>query len=255
MKKVFTLAMAAIAGIMITSCSSLNQARLGNATAGAITALTLSDAQVAQMSAEAVKQMDAQHSVAPANNPYTIRLNKLTANMQKQGSLQLNYKVYLLNEINAFATGDGSIRVYSGLMDVMDDSELVAILGHEIGHVANSDVKDAMKNAYLNYAAREAVRATSDKVAVISDSLLGDLVIAYTEAQFSQKQEFAADDFGYNVSVQQGYSPYSMSNALSKLVSISNGAQASTVQKMFSSHPDSATRAQRMKEKADKAQK
>lgn len=239
----------------MSSCSTMNQARLGNATTGALTALTLSDAQVAQMSLEAVKQMDAQHTVATGNNSYAARLNRLTANMRTVNGIQLNYKVYMLDEINAFATGDGSVRVYSGLMDVMDDAELVAIIGHEIGHIANHDVKDAMKTAYMAYAAREAISATSDKVAVISDSLLGDLVLAYTDAQFSQKQEFAADDFGFDVAIQQGYSPYSMGNALSKLVQVSNGAQASSIQKMFSSHPDSATRAQRMKEKADKYKK
>ena len=42
-----------------------------------------------------------------------------------------------------------------------------------------------------------------------------------------------------------------MANSLSKLVELSKGAKASTVQKMFSSHPDSEKRAARMKEKAD----
>lgn len=242
----------AVAAAMLTvSCSSMNQARLGNATTGLLTAFTLTDAQVAEMSSAAVKEMDAQNTVAPANSPYTTRLNKLVAGMQTVNSLELNYKVYMLDEINAFATGDGSIRVYSGLMDAMNDAELVAIIGHELGHVANSDVKDAIKNTYMAYAAREAISATSDKVAVLSDSLLGDIVLLYTDAQFSQKQELAADDFGFEVAIWQGYSPYSMHNALNKLVQLGSSSQASALQKAFSSHPDSAMRAQRMKEKAD----
>jgi len=51
--------------------------------------------------------------------------------------------------------------------------------------------------------------------------------------------------------VKHGFSPYGMSNSLNKLVELSKGSKASTVQKMFSSHPDSEKRAARMKEKAD----
>ena len=40
--------------------------------------------------------------------------------------------------------------------------------------------------------------------------------------------------------------------ALNKLVELSQGAKASAVQKMFSSHPDSEKRAAKMKEKADR---
>ena len=34
-------------------------------------------------------------------------------------------------------------------MKIMDDDEVFAVIGHEIGHVVHSDSKDAMKNAYL----------------------------------------------------------------------------------------------------------
>jgi putative metalloprotease len=30
-------------------------------------------------------------------------------------------------------------------MDIMDDNELFAVIGHEIGHVANHDSRDAIK--------------------------------------------------------------------------------------------------------------
>lgn len=74
---------------------------------------------------------------------------------------------------------------------------------------------------------------------------------SFTDAQFSQKQEYEADEYGFEFSVKHGFSPYAMGNSLNKLVELSKGAKASTVQKMFSSHPDSEKRAARMKEKAD----
>ncbi len=42
-----------------------------------------------------------------------------------------------------------------------------------------------------------------------------------------------------------------MADGLNRLVELSQGAKASTVQKMFSSHPDSEKRAARMKKKAE----
>lgn len=39
-------------------------------------------------------------------------------------------------------------------MDVMTDEEVMAVVGHEIGHVVHTDSKDAMKNAYLRSAVR-----------------------------------------------------------------------------------------------------
>ena len=68
-----------------------------------------------------------------------------------------------MTDVNAFACGDGSIRVFSSLMDLMDDDQLMAIIGHEIGHVVHADVKHAMKNAYLPR--RRATRPVQPKAA------------------------------------------------------------------------------------------
>ena len=111
---------------------------------------------------------------------------------------------------------------------------------------------DAMKNAYLASAARNAAGAAEGSaLARLSESQLGKVVAAFTDAQFSQKQEYEADEHGFEFCVKHGFDPYGMANSLDKLVELSKGAKASTVQKMFSSHPDSEKRAARMKEKAD----
>ena len=68
------------------------------------------------------------------------------------------------------------MRVYSALMDTMSDSELMAIIGHEIGHVARTDTKDALKNAYLRSAAQNAAGSVSGSVAArLSESQLAEL--------------------------------------------------------------------------------
>lgn len=215
-------------------------------------AVTLSDADIIALCREAVEWMDNNNPVADESTEYGERLARLTKDIKEVNGLPLNFKVYHVTDVNAFACGDGSIRVFSALMDIMDDDELMAIIGHEIGHIAGTDVKDAMKNAYLTSAAINAAGAVSNSVARLSKTEVGELTKSFFGAQFSQKQEFAADDYGFKTCLEYGYSPYGMASSLEKLVELSQGAKASTVQKMFSSHPDSEKRSKRMKEKADK---
>ena len=228
----------------------LNAAKAIKAASDAATAVTLTDEDIARMSHESVVWMDAHNPIDTGE--YDARLKRLTEGITEVDGLKLNFKVYYVVDINAFACGDGSIRVFSSLMDIMDDDELMAIIGHEIGHVVHHDVKNAMKNAYLSSAALNAAGAAGGVVGKLSDSQLGDLAAAFMDAKFSQKQEYAADDYGFEFAVKHGFSPYGMANGLNKLVELSKGAKASAIQKMFSSHPDSEKRAAKMKEKADK---
>lgn len=123
--------------------------------------------------------------------------------------------------------------------------------GGECGHVVHQDSKHAMRNAYLAAAARGLISATGGTIATLSKSTLGDLGESFLSSQYSQKQEYAADEYGFKFSSERGYSPYSMGTALEKLVTLAGSSNASLVQKMFSSHPDSAERARRMRAKAD----
>ena len=77
------------------------------------------------------------------------------------------------------------------------------------------------------------------------------LVQAFSNARFSQKQESAADDFGFDFCVQNGMDPHSMASALEKLAELSQDSQSSGLQRMFSSHPDSQKRAERMRARAE----
>ena len=238
-------------GILASGLSNMDAAQLANAASTAMTALTISDEQIAQLSAQSVAYMDSVNKIDKGT--YDARLRKLMANVKSIDGMPINLKVYKTNEVNAFACGDGSIRVYSGLMDVMNDAELMAVIGHEIGHVINKDTKTAMKKTYMAYAARMALGSTGTLLGNLSTSVLGDIAQSYLNAQYSQKQEFAADECGFAFSINQGYSPYSMYNSLVKLMQLNNGSssRSSGVQQAFSSHPATEERAARMKAAAE----
>lgn len=66
---------------------------------------------------------------------YAQRLAALTAKYLAYDGMRLDYMVYLDSKVNADSTPDGSVRVNSGIMDLVTDDELMFLLGHGIGHV------------------------------------------------------------------------------------------------------------------------
>ncbi len=247
-----------IGAFLIGSCVTINaQFNLNKAldvgTKG-LKALTFTNADAAKLAKEGVDWMDKNNTVASPKDPYTVRLNKLFAKHKSQDGLNLNYKVYKVTDINAFACADGSVRVFSSLMDIMTDDELLAVIGHEIGHVKNEDTKDAIKSAYLKAAAMDAASASSKTIATLNDSQLGAMANAMLDASHSKKQESEADTYSYDFMKANGYDVVGAYRAFKKLALLSEegGAKQSGFQKMFNSHPDSNKRAEAIKKRAEK---
>lgn len=238
---------------VITANAQIN---LGERALGAVqkgvAGLTFSDADAAALSKTAVDKMDAENSIAGPKDPYTVRLNRVFGKHTSGEGYTLNYKVYKVKDVNAFATADGSVRIYSGLMDIMDDNELLAVIGHEIGHVANSDSRDAIKAAYKKEAAIGIIASQSDKVAAITDSQVAKIASAMIDSKHSRKQESEADEFSYNFMKTNGYNVNAVSSAFSILAKMSEGTEATFLDKMMSSHPDSKERAENAKQRAEK---
>lgn len=241
MKRVISLV---VTGLMLVSCGTLNldTARLMQSGIYAAQALSLSDDQVRAYVHQYITQLDAQSTVLPESNAYTKRLRKLTAGLDGVNEVPLNFKVYKENEVNAFACADGSVRVYTGIMDAMSDNELLGVIGHEIGHVALNHTRRQMRNAILTSAALEGLASTSATVAALTDSQLGAIGSAILDAKFSRDQESEADDYGYNFLVKAGKNPWAIVMSFEKLQALSGGGQSGPVSNIFSSHPDTATR-------------
>ncbi len=240
------------------SCSlnieAQNWARVLTGALKAGQAMSVSDADLAQMVSKEVAVMDQQNKVCDANDPYTIRLLQLTKNMKDANGIPLNFKVYQTTEYNAFACPDGSVRVYSALMDVMDDNELLGVIGHEIGHVALRHSKKAWRSALLRSAASDAIASQSTTWATLSDSNLGALTSAALSAKHSRSHETEADDYGYDFLKKSGRNPMALAVAFEKLKAMSGqkNSQYNQLLAAFSSHPDFDKRINRVKKKAKK---
>lgn len=243
--------------MMMASCTSLkvvDQNAAANAGAAALQALTISDAQVKQLCSQYMVETDGQNTILPASNSYTQRLDRIMARFHNIGDLNLNYKVYQSTTVNAFASGDGSVRVYTGLMDAMNDDEVFAVIGHELGHLINKDVRDAYRAAYLMVAARYGIGAFNETAGVISQGFLGDLGQQLAQNAYSRKQETEADETAFQFCIQNGVDPYAMYHALNVLVSLSGeSSQQGKLAELLSTHPNTSKRAAHIKQMAEAA--
>ena len=235
--------------------AQFNLGKAINSAAQTAKALTLSDAQMAAYAKESVDWMDTHNEVAKADNPYAQRLERLTKGLTNADGIPLNFKVYLVIDVNAFACPDGSVRVFSSLMDIMDDDELLGIIGHEIGHVAKHHSKKGFKQELLTGALKDAIASTGGVASALTNSQLGQLGQALAGAKYSQKQEKEADDYGYEFLKKNGKNPWGMVSAFEKMSRMEQeqGASGSSyISKMFSSHPETADRIKRMSQRAQK---
>jgi putative metalloprotease len=228
--------------------------RLLSAGADVLQAIMLSERQIMSVASQYAAQMDRQHTLAPTSNKYAQRLARLTARHHNEDGLRMNYAVYLSPTVNAFALADGTVRVYSGLMDIMTDEEVLGVIGHEIGHVKNNDHKDKLRTSMLTLAARKAITTVGGTVGQLAESQVGAIGEMLVNAKFSRSQETDADDYGLRFMVRHGYNPRAMATALQKLAKLSGG-RSNPVQQMLSTHPDPQKRAARMMQMVEQLDK
>ena len=238
--------------------SALAQTDWGRVASGVIKvrqAITISDDDLVKVVNKQIMSMDEANQVCGPNSKYDKRLKHITNGITHANGIGLNFKVYQTKDCNAFACPDGSVRVFSALMDVLDDNELLGVLGHEIGHVALRHSKKAWRSALLRSAASDAIGSKSTTWATLSDSYLGSITSVALSAKHSRYHETQADDYGYDFLKKSGKNPWAIGLAFKKLKALSKQKEHSKYDKLleaFSSHPNFDERIEHIKEKARK---
>jgi putative metalloprotease len=225
---------------LLVSCENTNLLMMTDAASDAVTAMTLSDEDVRRLSRQAAAQEDSKHRMAPPGSPDDTRLRRLVDKYGQYQGRSYNFKVYLTHDINAFAMADGSIRIYSGLMELMNDQELLFVIGHEMGHVALDHSRKKVMMAYAASAVKKGLAAQENHAGQLAGSVLGDFAEQLVNAQFSQHEERRADDFGAAFLENEGHDRAAAVSALSKL------AELAKRHTFLSSHPEPEKRAQRL---------
>ncbi|MDH4321237.1 MAG: M48 family metallopeptidase [Desulfobulbaceae bacterium] len=237
----YTLIALNLLTLFLTGCGDSNVPLAIEAGIDVVNAITISDDTVQIMARESSAFADTQHSVAPSENEYAKRLKLLVGNHHQEGEFDFNYKVYLAKEVNAFAMADGTIRIYSGLMDMLNDDELRFVIGHEMGHIALKHIHKKLQLAYGSSAVRKAIASINSTAGDIARSQLGELVEVLIGAQFSQLEEKEADDYGLIFMKNMGYDTTAAVSALQKISKLGNDHS------FLSSHPAPDKRAERLK--------
>ncbi len=213
------------------------------------------------------------------------RLYRIVENLSITNGMQTP-KVYVINDSspNAFATGrdpqHSIVAATSGLINLMDDRELTAVMAHEMGHIKNYDIRLSM----ITFGLVSAIGLLTDVVFRIffygndrdNDSspvaivigiavlILAPVVAAIVQMAVSRQREFLADatsamttrDTDAMVSalekLKANSSPMKRQNTASAHLFFVNPLKKGFVNKLFSTHPPIEDRVARLRENASK---
>ncbi len=197
-------------------------------------------------------------------------------------------KVYIINDPapNAFATGrnpqNAIVAATTGLLDIMDDRELAAVMAHEMGHVQNYDIRVSMiafglvsaigllsdiALRVLIYGNDRRDGAGSNPIILIIGLIIGvlaPLIAAIVQMAVSRQREYLADATGAMTTrdsegmaralekLQTYGRPMQKQHSATAQLFISNPLQPGFIAKLFSSHPPLPDRIKRLRENAAK---
>ena len=142
------------------------------------------------------------------------KVQEIGTNILSKNSLptQVTFTVVETDEINAFASGDKELCVYTGLLNYIDnDAELAGIIGHEIGHIVNNHV--AKQSIFASLTQTTIQNSRLNSTAKSSVSLANDLVFL----KVSRTDEYEADITGVDLMIKAGYNPLAMVSVLYKI--------------------------------------
>jgi putative metalloprotease len=226
--------------LTLTACENTDLQLATEAGMDAIKAATLSNVEILELALQSAKYSDGKNKVAPPENKHAARLQRLVGEYLQDGEIRFNYAVYLSPEVNAFAMADGTIRIYSGLMDMLTDGELRFVIGHEMGHIAKNHIRKKIQLGYAASAVRKGIASQTGVVGDMARSAVGDFAQTLMNAQFSQLEEKEADDYGLGFLKRESFEPRDAVGALRKIANLGGNHS------FLSSHPDPALRADRL---------
>ncbi len=177
---------------------------------------------------------------------YIETTGKAMAAKTHRSHMPYDFRCVNANYVNAYAFPGGSIACTRGiLLDLENEAELAALLGHELGHVNARHTAASMSKAKVASVAVGGL-AVITSVAVGSSagsiaSQLGQLGSGALLASYSRDNERQADHLGMEYMTRTGYGPKGMVGLMDMLNSM-NQHKASTTELLFATHPMSSER-------------
>lgn len=168
----------------------------------------------------------------------------------------LPYEFVVLNNSvpNAWALPSGKIAINRGLLlQLEDEAQLAAVLGHEIVHAAARHGAQQMRNQqFLQLGLAGLGLALQDndyRGMVIGGAALGAKL---TAAKYGRGNELESDEYGMKYMAKAGYDLQAAVELQEIFLRLSNQGNSSWIDGLFATHPPSQERVQKNKEHAEK---
>ncbi len=195
-------------------------------------------------------------------------------------------KVYIIDDpaANAFATGrdpnNSAVAVTTGILELMNDTELEGVLAHELAHIKNYDIRVSMVAFALTvvislladlilrmtiFSNRDRDNNTIFLVLGLAAAILAPIIAAMIQSAISRQREYLADASG---ALTTRY-PEGLASALEKLESnttvvkrqntstahlfFANPLRKGGISSLFSTHPPIEDRVERLQKMGDHA--
>ncbi len=170
---------------------------------------------------------------------YLDRVGQKIVAVSDRKDIKYHFKVIDSDQINAFAAPGGYIYFYTGLLREMEnESEMAAVMAHEISHVV-------ARHSVRNIQAALGVSMAYELVFGDDDNVVRDLAIGIGMnllfAKYSRDYEREADSYGIQYMKKAGYNPNGAVTMFQKLSEL-GGSGAPDIFEAFSTHPDSKDR-------------
>lgn len=183
--------------------------------------------------------------VDPNLSAYVNEIGQKLAHASKNPQLPFEF-VVLNNDVpNAWALPGGKIAINRGLLLYLkDESQLAAVLSHEITHAVARHGAQQMTRGMLLSIGTQVVGQASQS------SGYGDLILAGTgitaaawQARYGREQELQADRYGMDIMSAVGYDPQGAVELQQTFVELSkNQNNKDWLSGLFASHPPSEER-------------
>jgi metalloendopeptidase OMA1, mitochondrial len=238
MKRLLALVGASLVLMSMPACTTVQET-------GRRQMILMSAADEAALGAQAFSEIKQQEKVStdPAVNARIQRIGKRVAAAVGRDlpNAQWEFVVFDSDQINAFALPGGKIGFFTGLINLAEsDDEIAIVMGHEIAHVTSRHGAERQSQAMmlglggvaLGVGTRNSDHRDLFMTAYGVGGTLG--VLAY-----SRDHETEADVVGLRFAAKAGYDPRAAVSFWTKMAEREGGARPP---KFLSTHPPSAER-------------
>lgn len=169
------------------------------------------------------------------------RVGRWVASQTSRPELPWTFGVIDTPEVNAFAAPGGYILITRGLYELLSsDSELAAVLGHEISHCVQRDHYNVIRKQEL---ATEGKNLASSKVTAGNDTVAGSLARRYVEQNgatimmtaLDRDAEYRADEAAEIYLARAGMNPLALYAVLQKMTAL--GSKSASLAQLYKTHP------------------